>query len=378
MPSAPAPAGDVWVVDASGSGDFLDIQAAVDAAGQDDTLLVMGGSYSGFSIANKQLAIAADSPQTPRVNGQVTLSGLSKGKGLSLSGLHLRAGFVVTACKGTVVFTDCTFLEPGLTSNTSGKPDQNPGMHQVLGCADVVFSDSTLIGRDGTTVWYCGDVYDGAHGENGLWVSNSKVSLYSCYIEGGEGGDSQDGGCGLVTCFAANPSWGGHGLCAVSNSFVFRDGTQTVGGLRGDHIDCDGTWGTSNGQPVYNDGTASVLSGNWPLLDIACPLVVREDDPMPLTVTGPQGAKSWMIWSATPAWRYLGQDLGILHLKSNQLNFVFLGSVPVGGTLQISITPPPLPPGEEALRAYVQPFALYSGARLLGNVRSVAVIDQGL
>ena len=49
-----------------------------------------------------------------------------------------------------------------------------------------------------------------------------------------------------------------------------------------------------------------------------------------------------------------------------------------GGTLQISSTPPPLPPGEEALRAYVQPFALYSGARLLGNVRSVAVIDQGL
>jgi hypothetical protein len=71
-------------------------------------------------------------------------------------------------------------------------------------------------------------------------------------------------------------------------------------------------------------------------------------------------------------------DLGILHLKSNQLNFVYLGEVPASGTLQISIPPPPLPPGEDSLRAYIQPFALYSGSRLLGNVRSVAVIDPAL
>ena len=124
MLSAAAAAGDVWVVDASGSGDFLDIQAAVDAASDDDTLLIMGGTYGGFSIASKELALASDSPQTPRVNGLVTLSGLAKGGGLSLSGLHLKAGFKVNNCKGTVLFTDCTFLEPGVTTNTSGKPSQ--------------------------------------------------------------------------------------------------------------------------------------------------------------------------------------------------------------------------------------------------------------
>ncbi|MBJ77276.1 MAG: hypothetical protein CMJ98_09700 [Planctomycetes bacterium] len=375
--ASPVP-GDVWVVDASGAGDFLDIQAAVDAASDDDTLLIMGGTYGGFRIANKELALASDSPQTPRVNGLVTLAGLAKGGGLSLSGLHLRAGFKVNNCKGTVLFTDCTFLEPGVTTSTSGKPSQNPGMHQVLGSNDVVFSGSTLIGRDGTKVWYCGDVYDGAHGENGLWVSDSTVSLYDCFVEGGEGGDSADGGCGLVTCFSANPSWGGHGVCAVSNGLVYMDGTQTLGGLRGDHVDCDNSWGTQDGQAVHNDGTSSVLTGNDPYLHLNGPLVVRETDPMTVTITGPQGAKSYMVWSATPAWRYLGLDLGILHLKSNQLNFVYLGKVPASGTLQTSITAPGLPPGEDSLRAYMQPFALYSGSRLLGNVRSVAVIDPAL
>ncbi|HJM57251.1 MAG TPA: hypothetical protein QF446_07975, partial [Planctomycetota bacterium] len=61
--ASPVP-GDVWVVDASGAGDFLDIQAAVDAASDDDTLLIMGGTYGGFRIANKELALASDSPQT--------------------------------------------------------------------------------------------------------------------------------------------------------------------------------------------------------------------------------------------------------------------------------------------------------------------------
>ncbi|MDP6386741.1 MAG: hypothetical protein QGI93_11160, partial [Planctomycetota bacterium] len=124
--------------------------------------------------------------------------------------------------------------------------------------------------------------------------------------------------------------------------------------------------------------TSSVLSGNEPFLHLDGPLVVRESDPMPLTLTGPKGARSWMVYSPASAWRYLGLDLGILHLRSNQLKFAYLGKVPGSGSLQISITPPLLPPGEEALRVYVQPFALFGGSRLLGNARSVAVIDDAL
>ncbi len=383
--STPAPAassrafaapGDVLVVDASGAGDFLDIQDAVDASSPDDTLLIMDGAYSGFSIDNKGLALAADSVLMPRVTGLVTLSGLTKGEGLSLSGLHLKAGFIVTGCKGTVVFTDCTIVEPNLADAYLTTPEDEPGMHQVLGCEDVVFSDSSLIGRDGESTSFMSGK-DGADGENGLWVMDSTVSLYSCVVQGGEGGLSEDsGGLGCTPAYRSN---GGHGICARSNSLVYMDGTQPVGGLRGEHWCCGSCdWDEKDGQAVYNDGTASVLSGNDPFLHLDSPLVVRESDPMPLTLTGPQGARSWMVYSPASAWRYLGLDLGILHLRSNQLKFAYLGKVPGSGSLQISITPPLLPPGEEALRVYVQPFALFGGSRLLGNARSVIVIDDAL
>ena len=107
---------------------------------------------------------------------------------------------------------------------------------------------------------------------------------------------------------------------ARANSLIYMDGTQPAGGLRGDHWCCGScNWDEKDGQAVYNDGTASVLSGNDPFLHLDSPLVVRESDPMPLTLTGPQGARSWMVYSPASAWRYLGLDLGILHLRSNQL-----------------------------------------------------------
>ena len=43
----PGATGDVYVVDATGGGDFLDIQSAVDAASRRDTILVRPGNYGG-------------------------------------------------------------------------------------------------------------------------------------------------------------------------------------------------------------------------------------------------------------------------------------------------------------------------------------------
>ena len=83
----------------------------------------------------------------------------------------------------------------------------------------------------------------------------------------------------------------------------------------------------------------------------------------------------WLLWSLDPQWRHLGVTIGNLHLKSNSLHFVFLGTIPPGGVLQTDLTLPAIPFGDDFLRLYLEPLAL-DGGRILGNVRRVLVLDS--
>ena len=88
-PAPSFPAGEeVLIVDASGGGDYVDIQPAVDAAGQRDTLLVKAGTYGGFTISNKSLNLVADSVQPPRVQGYATIADLPGGRDVSSSDVN--------------------------------------------------------------------------------------------------------------------------------------------------------------------------------------------------------------------------------------------------------------------------------------------------
>ncbi|MBN1948070.1 MAG: hypothetical protein JW797_20545 [Bradymonadales bacterium] len=51
--------GHVWTVDSSGRGDFTDIQTAVDAASDGDTILVAPGTYDG-AVITKRLELVGD------------------------------------------------------------------------------------------------------------------------------------------------------------------------------------------------------------------------------------------------------------------------------------------------------------------------------
>ena len=53
-------AGNVWIVDQNGTGDFLRLQAAADAASSGDTLLVKPGWYAGATISGKGLQIIGE------------------------------------------------------------------------------------------------------------------------------------------------------------------------------------------------------------------------------------------------------------------------------------------------------------------------------
>lgn len=365
-PALPA-AEDVLVVDAAGGGDFLELQAAVDAAEQRDTILVKAGDYAGFSVVNKSLNLVAEVGATPHVQGIATIVALPVGRDVSVSGLDFQAGFRLRDCLASVLLVECTFFDP-----TPGAGDH---AQRVTSCKDATFANCAIRGRNGDTSFYCGDIYDGEDGGHGLLVVDSTVTMYTCTVVGGDGGWSQDGSC--LFCFCAFKGDGGDGLHVEGASYVYLDGTVPVGGSKGVHTancspyNCETS---KDGEAIWQDTTVTLELATHDPLGLAAPTVLRENEPYPVTLTGPAGAKAFLLWALDPGWRAFGPDLGILHVKSAGLNLVSLGAVPASGVLQVDLALPTLPPGDEALRLHVQPFALFGG-RLLGNAWRVVVID---
>lgn len=99
---------DVWIVDATGGGDFRDLQPAVDAAGDGDTLVVRDGVYSTFFAIDKGLSVVAERGATPEVLGTVVVRDLSAGKEFVLSGLRVTASpsSDLNLVNGLILFND--------------------------------------------------------------------------------------------------------------------------------------------------------------------------------------------------------------------------------------------------------------------------------
>src|SRR5437867_7856524 len=82
-----ARAGNVLVVDASGGGAFTQIQPAVDAAADGDTILVKSGTYGSFVVGDKGLAIVGDAGASVQVAGAIRARNLAAGRTLVLENL---------------------------------------------------------------------------------------------------------------------------------------------------------------------------------------------------------------------------------------------------------------------------------------------------
>jgi pectin methylesterase-like acyl-CoA thioesterase len=75
---------NVLVVDASGGGSYTQIQPAIDAADDGDTILVKSGSYTWFSVIDKSIAIVGDA------GANVSLVGGARVEGCAASGARLQ------------------------------------------------------------------------------------------------------------------------------------------------------------------------------------------------------------------------------------------------------------------------------------------------
>jgi hypothetical protein len=87
LTSSAAASGKVFVV--SPSGPFTQIHPAVDAASDDDVVLVATGNYAGFSIIDKSVSVVANAGANVAVAGPVSIGHLASNRDVALVSLSI-------------------------------------------------------------------------------------------------------------------------------------------------------------------------------------------------------------------------------------------------------------------------------------------------
>jgi hypothetical protein len=228
----------VFVVSTSG-GQYSNVQSAIDAAQNGDSIVVEPGSYPGFTIDNRaRLDIAVDG--NAQINGSINVTnclGYIVLSGFNVHGVNAagqRNALTITNDSGPVRILDCTLTGANAAGCIGGAGAVVSGSHNVE------FVDCTFFGTDS------GQQLPGA---SGMYCLDSHVALYDCSLRGGR-----------ATCYDCGFSgWdGGDGLTA-SNTWIFASRCEFYG-ARG----ADGplsTWGGNGGNGL--ELTGSSVSEAW-------------------------------------------------------------------------------------------------------------------
>jgi hypothetical protein len=187
----PAWAGNVLVVDASGGGAYRQIQPAVDAAVDGDTILVKSGNYPGFTISDKSLSVVVDFGASGTVQQSVGVLNLSASKSVLLAGFSIHGNsngiaFLAQSVAGSLRVEDCTIT--AITSSDCSAPTIGAFLY---GDDDVGFCRCTIQGAQGNI----GDYEHSCPGGEAVWTQSSSVAFYDCSIRGGDGGHGSNSGC---------------------------------------------------------------------------------------------------------------------------------------------------------------------------------------
>lgn len=396
---------DVHVVDSNGFGDFTDIQAAVDAAADGDTILVQRppratSRYPGFVIDGKAISIVGPESQ-PLPTGPVVVRGLAPGKNVVLSSLDVnvsRVGLVTLQPEvayavgltledndGTVVLQD---LHVAGTRFSDFDEGHGTTALEVSRCPSVVLRGCELIGGLG---------YGPGSGGAGIEVGESEIALYDSEVRGGEGGGGRafepeayggDGGAALrvasgsiyVASCELEGGWGGSALYGLYASYGGDGGTgievaagaaawlvetDFIGGLGGFAWTIEGHEGRpSSGPFVEVDGTPPELSA---------PTRAPESSAVSVVVRGEPGETVTLLESRSAVSRFQGPRAGVSHagFPPRELR---VGILPASGELDFDYTTPDAPTGE-AESIFLQARLTSPGGTRLSELVHVRVLD---
>jgi hypothetical protein len=228
-----AHAGAVRIVDPQGQRNFADIQSAIDAAVDGDVLLVGAGSYAGFTLDGKSVALFAVPASGVAITGPVIVRNVPSGWSALFVGLAVHT--TDPTClrlehdAGDVVLEACGFtggvVDPVITGGYSAV--------EVVGSPRVVFTSCTFLGGAGHWYHFIAD-----NGAAAMRLTDARVAAYGCSFTGGRGGDGYEdpgsGGAGLTMenawLFAAGCSMrGGDGGEGTGDAFGFTCGSGGIG-----------------------------------------------------------------------------------------------------------------------------------------------------
>ena len=272
-------AADILIVDPSGAGNYFNIQPAVDAAEDGDTILIKTGTYQEAVVVDgKGLTLQADVGADVLIQGGLRIINSLPGQVNVVADLRVEgaapylfgvdtAGLFVEDNQGPVTARNCELIgAPGNWTSTSGcspvgSGDGFTGAALLDSSGEIALIDCLVLGGAGDG--YTTNCYEvpGEDGGIGIHVRDSQVSLCGTTAAGGLGGPGGEyGGNGGDALFVAGPlavvqsvngtytgadggtAWdflpvesgdGGDGLHADNGAFVQSFGDLHTGGARG-------------------------------------------------------------------------------------------------------------------------------------------------
>jgi len=401
---------DVIVVDSSGAGDFTQIQPAIDAASDGDTILVESGTYSRFRVNDRDLVIVGDIGAAVRIDGTIEVSALGVEKVLVLQNLATLApypsapgdqhGISLHDDLGRVRIQSCSFA--GAAAAHCARVNLNGGDGvRSRNCADVALIACTGRGGRGATD---GNFTYGAGG-SGVFAAGCVLTVYDSFAIGGPGGQCDDGtygghgmklssdallvgahyqalaGNGSNSCAGCGCSYGGSGgygtvLLASSQAFPLNVVSQGgTGGTGNSGFGCTNTHGQP-GQPYYisSDSTLSPFAGSARVMTAASP--VHAGTTLSLALSGNPGDAVTLFVSDLADARFVPDWSGTLLLdpRAPHGTSTQIGTIPSSGALVAPFVVDD--PGTSSKTLYLQPlFTDASGGRILGSPWTVVVLQ---
>jgi Right handed beta helix region len=390
------------IVEAPGLPPFTNLQEAVDAANDGDTILVAGGSYDGFRIDGKALHVIAAPGKQVSIQGTIGIFNLRLDQEVLVSGLvvygvnhsqTLKPALEIASALGHVRVDGCK-IYGSQPSTIPGVVHGGDGV-RVFASTQVVFAHSSMRGGDG---W--GDPFGGAGG-HGLQLQFSMAALDQCLVEGGNGGNANPefaGGTGGTGCIVTGNSWmlaagssfrGGKG----GDCFSFFSAAYAGDGGNGlfmagyakllDNEYVGGAAGTATGNPGHNGergqglvspGTAIQYAGE--ARELWTHQLVFDSTTFTVNVTGLPGDQVWLRVSTQPDFQTQIPLAGIWAVQNTHVPLRPSGVIPASGSLTLDVPAPEL--SSEADRVlYLQGFGLDAeGVAWIGSPMHLLVLDS--
>lgn len=400
-----ASVGDVWVVDQGGTGQFTEIQPAIDAAADGDTILVRSGNYvdwTDFLIQAKGISLIAEQGHSVHLTGGVIVSNLAAGQTTLLSGLDVQPiapvteGLTLANNQGMVIAENCSFR--GVAGFTGGSGTGTAGLSgaQIYNCAVISFASCSFLGGRGGDAAPGTSTFGGSGGA-GLLCQNASVAAYDCRFDGAPGGDGTAiggrGGRGVRlvvgTLLASNATFrGGDGGDAVSFGCAPGDGGEGLflgSGTQASLLDCHfassnpgygvlcGNYGLP-GADVSGPGTLVSLPGVSRTLQAPSP--VRDNGILTLSSRGEPGDVVYLLSSFEPAFEWRPQWSGV-SLAASPFRRLVLGTIPASGTMSVNLfLPESLVPSLQSRNLFLQCLHRdLNGSYVLSGAVSPVVLD---